>query len=84
MKAEFRDWSDSGLPPDVPGTVVTVGSFDGVHLGHQAVLHEISARARERSLSSVLVTFDRHPLTVVRPLAAPALRHLLGADRADP
>lgn len=73
MTTEFRDWSDSGLPPDVPGTVVTVGTFDGVHLGHQAVLHEISARARERSLSSVLVTFDRHPLTVVRPQAAPAL-----------
>ena len=73
MTTEFRDWSDSGLPPDVPGTVVTVGSFDGVHLGHQAVLREISARARQRSLSSVLVTFDRHPLTVVRPQAAPAL-----------
>ena len=64
---------DSGLPPDVDGTVVTVGTFDGVHLGHRAVLDEIGRRARRRSLHSVLVTFDRHPLTVVRRDAAPGL-----------
>lgn len=63
----------SGLPPDVTGTVVTVGTFDGVHLGHQAVLEEIKHRAARRGSRSVLVTFDRHPLTVVRPEAAPAL-----------
>jgi riboflavin kinase/FMN adenylyltransferase len=61
----------SGLPPDVPGTVVTVGTFDGLHLGHWAVLQEIGERARRRRLISVLVTFDRHPLSVVRPEAAP-------------
>jgi riboflavin kinase/FMN adenylyltransferase len=63
----------SGLPPDVGGTVVTVGSFDGVHRGHVAVLEEITRRAADRGLHSVLVTFDRHPLTVVRPEAAPGL-----------
>ena len=63
----------TGLPPDVEGTVVTVGTFDGVHLGHAAVLDEIGERARRRGLHSVLVTFDRHPLTVVRPGLAPAL-----------
>lgn len=73
MSAEFRDYSDSGLPPDVAGTVVTVGTFDGVHLGHWAVLEEIGRRARGRGLDSVLITFDRHPLTVVRPEAAPSL-----------
>lgn len=66
------EW-ESGLSPDVEGTVVTVGSFDGVHRGHVAVLEEISRRAGERGLHSVLVTFDRHPLTVVRPEAAPGL-----------
>ena len=71
--AEFRDYSDSGLPPDVLGTVVTVGTFDGVHLGHWAVLQEIGRRARGRGLRSVLITFDRHPLTVVRPESAPPL-----------
>lgn len=63
----------SGLPPTVAGTVVTVGTFDGVHLGHRAILDEIGRRARLRSLRSVLLTFDRHPLTVVRPDDAPQL-----------
>ncbi|MGD8496031.1 MAG: bifunctional riboflavin kinase/FAD synthetase [Gemmatimonadales bacterium] len=63
----------SGLPPDVRETVVTVGTFDGVHRGHHAVLEEIGERARRRGCRSVLVTFDRHPLTVVRPESAPAL-----------
>jgi len=63
----------SGLPPTVEGTVVTVGTFDGVHLGHRAILEEIERRARARGLHSVLLTFDRHPLTVVRPDEAPRL-----------
>ena len=49
------------------GTTVTVGSFDGVHLGHQAVLQEIERRARAAGRASVLVTFDPHPLEVVNP-----------------
>ncbi len=73
MPSEFRSYADSGLPPNVSGTVLTVGTFDGVHLGHRAVLEEIGRRARARGLRSVLITFDRHPLTVVRPEAAPAL-----------
>ncbi|MCK5483513.1 MAG: adenylyltransferase/cytidyltransferase family protein, partial [Gemmatimonadetes bacterium] len=44
---------ESGLPPDVDGTVVTVGSFDGVHRGHMAVLREITRRADKRGLDSV-------------------------------
>lgn len=70
-REEKRD--ESALPTDVEGTVVTVGTFDGVHRGHRAVLEEIRRRARSRGLRSVLVTFDRHPLTVVRPEDAPAL-----------
>lgn len=64
---------ESGLPPEVSGTIVTVGTFDGVHLGHRAVLEEITHRAAQRELHSLLVTFDRHPLTVIRPESAPAL-----------
>ncbi len=64
---------NSGLPPTVDGTVVTVGTFDGVHLGHRAILEEIGRRARSRDLQSVLLTFDRHPLRVVRPDDAPQL-----------
>jgi riboflavin kinase/FMN adenylyltransferase len=47
------------LPLPEAGTVVTVGSFDGVHLGHAAVLREIAARARASGRASVLVTFER-------------------------
>jgi len=54
-------------------TVVTVGTFDGVHRGHQAVLAEIVRRARARDLESVVVTFEPHPLEVVNPAAAPRL-----------
>jgi riboflavin kinase/FMN adenylyltransferase len=61
------------LPREPNGTVVTVGSFDGVHLGHQAVLHEIAERAEAAGRSSVLVTFEPHPLEVVNPQAAPPL-----------
>lgn len=63
----------SALPPEVEGTVVTVGTFDGIHRGHRAVLREIEERAKASGLRSVLVTFDRHPLTVVRPEDAPPL-----------
>jgi riboflavin kinase / FMN adenylyltransferase len=61
------------LPPLPNGSTVTVGSFDGVHLGHQAVLQEINRRARASGRASVLVTFDPHPLEVVNPEAAPPL-----------
>jgi len=54
-------------------TVVTVGTFDGVHLGHRAVLEEIARRARASGRTSVLVTFEPHPLEVVNPQAAPLL-----------
>jgi riboflavin kinase/FMN adenylyltransferase len=63
----------SGLPPLSGGSTVTVGSFDGVHLGHQAVLREIAARAGAAGRASVLVTFEPHPLEVVNPQAAPPL-----------
>jgi riboflavin kinase/FMN adenylyltransferase len=53
------------------GTVVTVGTFDGVHRGHQAIVQEIARRARERRLASLVVTFEPHPLAVVNPAAAP-------------
>lgn len=53
--------------------VATVGTFDGVHLGHRAVLQEIVARARSQGGRSVLVTFDPHPLRVVAPTRVPKL-----------
>ncbi len=73
MSERVRAVDGSGLPPNGRGTVVTVGTFDGVHLGHRDVLARIVARARDMSLDSVLVTFDPHPLEVVNPTAAPLL-----------
>lgn len=61
------------LPRDGRGTVVTVGTFDGVHLGHRRVLQEIAERARRADRRSLLVTFDPHPLEIVNPPAAPPL-----------
>ena len=55
------------------GSVITIGTFDGVHRGHQAVLREIAERARRSRRRSVLVTFEPHPLEVVNPQAAPPL-----------
>jgi riboflavin kinase / FMN adenylyltransferase len=53
------------------GTAVTIGAYDGVHLGHRALLRELSVLAAARGLSTVVVTFDRHPASVVRPASAP-------------
>jgi riboflavin kinase / FMN adenylyltransferase len=64
---------ESGLPPDVRATVVSVGTFDGVHRGHRDVLDRLAARATTLGLRSVLVTFEPHPLEVVNPTAAPLL-----------
>ena len=64
---------DSALPPDVTRTAVTVGTFDGVHRGHQFILSALAAAAQERDLKSLLITFDPHPLEVVNPTAAPLL-----------
>lgn len=62
-----------GLPALARGSVVTVGTFDGVHLGHRHVVDRLTDRARERGLPSVLVTFEPHPLEIVRPESAPPL-----------
>ena len=59
--------------PPAGGSAVTIGAYDGVHRGHQQLIAELRSRAQERSLASVVVTFDRHPATVVRPESAPAL-----------
>lgn len=56
-----------------PGSVVTIGAYDGVHLGHRAVITEVRRRAEAAGLASAVVTFDRHPAAVVRPESAPRL-----------
>lgn len=62
-----------GILSGSDGTVITIGTFDGVHRGHRLVLDRLAVRAAESGLRSVLVTFDPHPLDVVNPAAAPPL-----------
>src|SRR5687768_12385086 len=70
----MADASDeSGLPPHVKGTVLTVGTFDGVHRGHRDVIEKLVKRSRSRGLPGVLVTFEPHPIDIVNPSAAPLL-----------
>jgi riboflavin kinase/FMN adenylyltransferase len=72
------------------GSVVSIGVFDGVHRGHQAVVARARRHADRLAVPLVVVTFDPHPLAVVRPQAAPLLvaplghrLRLLGAAGAD-
>ena len=53
--------------------IVTVGNFDGVHLGHQKMLRDVAERAASLGIPSVVVTFDPHPLKVLRPEEAPKM-----------
>ncbi len=55
------------------GSAVTIGAYDGVHLGHRRVIAEVRERAERQGLSTAVVTFDRHPAVVVRPESAPLL-----------
>ena len=67
------------LPAGQDGAVVTVGMFDGVHRGHRALLDRVVAEAADRRVAAAAVTFDRHPLAVLRPGSEPPL--LTSLDR---
>jgi riboflavin kinase / FMN adenylyltransferase len=67
-------WTDlEQVPPGFGPSVVTIGNFDGVHRGHQAVLRRILSLARGDAASAVAVTFHPHPAVVHRPESAPEL-----------
>src|SRR5664279_5205643 len=67
------------VPPGFGPSVVTIGNFDGVHRGHQAVLGRLVTEARRAGGASVAITFDPHPLAVLYPERAPAT--LVGLDQ---
>ena len=73
MRDTSSRMDESGLPPHVDGTVITVGTFDGVHCGHRDIVERLVKRAKVLGTASVLVTFEPHPLEVVNPSAAPLL-----------
>jgi riboflavin kinase / FMN adenylyltransferase len=76
--------------PSTQRSVVTIGAYDGLHSGHRAVIDLVRSEAIQRDAQSVVVTFDRHPASVVRPESAPKLLtdaeqkiELLGATGLD-
>ena len=59
------------LPEGFSETALAIGKFDGVHLGHQQLIHELVTQAEEHALAPVVVTFDRHPNHVLNPDSVP-------------
>jgi riboflavin kinase/FMN adenylyltransferase len=55
------------LKENYPNTVITIGNFDGLHLGHQKILLTVIKRAEEMKGTSIVVTFDPHPIKVLAP-----------------
>ena len=66
--------TDASSPP-FPNerSVITIGAYDGLHHGHQSVIAQVREIAKARGARSAVVTFDRHPATIVRPESAPKL-----------
>ena len=66
-----RYQSFGDLPLGAPRRVVAIGTFDGVHVGHQAVIRQAIARARERGVPAMVLTFEPQPIAVLRPELRP-------------
>ena len=54
----------------ISNSVVTVGTFDGVHLGHKALIETVVRKAKERNARSVVISFDPHPRDIINPGSA--------------
>ena len=68
----MRVFEDAWQREDLPrGAVVTIGNFDGVHVGQRALLGRIQERARAKQAGTLVITFEPHPLKVLRPERAP-------------
>jgi riboflavin kinase/FMN adenylyltransferase len=81
-------WSSvSEVPEDFANTAVTIGKFDGIHLGHQALLSRVVDLAEENLFAAVALTFDRHPDALLNPadcklpLIGPAQKTVLFAEQ---
>ena len=68
----FRDTSEIHFG-DIPESVVALGTFDGVHLGHQEILKRCVSLGRQERIATVVFTFHKHPLEIIRPQFAPSL-----------
>ncbi len=63
--------SSAELPQDSASTAVAIGKFDGLHLGHQQLLHELVDYSQEAGLVPAVITFDRHPKALLDPENCP-------------
>ncbi|GBD36051.1 Riboflavin biosynthesis protein RibF [bacterium HR36] len=59
-------WTEE-VPPRLRGGMLSIGNFDGVHLGHRALLGRLVAHARKQSVPAIAITFDPHPLRLLQP-----------------
>ncbi|MDR1657556.1 MAG: bifunctional riboflavin kinase/FAD synthetase [Deltaproteobacteria bacterium] len=64
------DWADQ-IPLERPRAVLTVGVFDGIHLGHQYLIKQVIERAKANQAVSLVLTFEPHPLAVISKASAP-------------
>ena len=67
---QFFDSLES-VPPGFGPSAVTIGKFDGVHAGHRTVIGQLKALAAAEGLTATIITFDRHPLSLLKPEACP-------------
>lgn len=65
------NWTEKEVLADFGPSVVCIGKFDALHLGHQAIIHDLVESAEEHALPSVAVTFDKHPNVVLKPDQVP-------------
>jgi len=71
---EWRSLSEGERAPGKQrGSVISVGNFDGLHIGHQKIIHAVMENARTENALAAVITFDPHPLKILRPEAAPPL-----------
>ncbi len=69
------------IPELTPPVIITIGNFDGLHRGHKRILRKVISRSREEGGTSMVVTFEPHPLKVLYPNRAPQLIQTLGQKR---
>ena len=68
----LRDFPRSITNGDIK-TSITLGTFDGVHIGHRHILREVISFAKNACEKSLVLTFDRHPISVLKPGSSPKL-----------
>lgn len=78
----MKTWTSLDEIPNLESSVVTIGVFDGIHRGHRTLIAAATQKARQYGVPSVVLTFNPHPLAVLRPEHMPPMLGSL-ADRSD-